>query len=176
MSITQLLGLITGILFGILLQKAHILRFEKVINALLIKDAAVIKFMLSAVIVGMVGLRILAHAGLVSFAHKPMNIGGVLLGGIVFGIGLPFMGFCPGTSGAAVAEGRFHAIFAFLGMLAGGAIFAALYPFFASTVLAWKDLGAVGLPEVFRMPAWAIISVVSLTILAIFMWCEKKKI
>ncbi len=176
MSLTQILGLITGIFFGVLLQKAHILRFEKVINALLLKDAAVIKFLLAAVLVGMVGIWIFADLGMISFAHKPMNVGGVLWGGVLFGIGLPFMGFCPGTSGAAVAEGRWHAIFALLGMLLGGGIFAALFPFFQSTVLAWKDFGTIGLPEAFGISAWIIIPVIALVILSAFVWFEKKKI
>ena len=176
MNMTQLLGLVTGILFGVLLQKAHILRFEKVINALLIKDATVIKFLLAAVLVGMIGIRILADAGFITFAHKSMNVGGVLLGGVLFGIGLPFMGFCPGTSGAAVAEGRWHAIFAVLGMLTGGVVFAALYPFFRSTVLSWKDFGTIGLPEAFGVSAWVVIPIVALAILSAFMWFEKNRV
>lgn len=34
--------------------------------------------------------------------HKPMNLGAVLLGGAIFGIGWAVMGFCPGTSVGAL--------------------------------------------------------------------------
>jgi len=130
MSIDQILGLITGLVFGFLMQKGRVIRFEKQVGALLIKDMTIFKFMLSAILVGMVGIYILYDMGITTLSHKPMNIGAVVLGGILFGIGWAVMGFCPGTSSAALGEGRIHAVFAVLGMLAGAAIFAELYPFF----------------------------------------------
>jgi uncharacterized membrane protein YedE/YeeE len=57
------------------------------------------------------------------------------------------MGFCPGTSIGALGEGRWHALFAIAGMVAGAALYAELYPFFKSSVLAWKDFGKIGLPQ-----------------------------
>ena len=81
MSIDQWLGLMTGILFGFLLQKGRVLRFEKQIGAMLLKDMTILKFMLSAILVGMVGIPLLTDAGLATLSHKPMNLGAVLLGG-----------------------------------------------------------------------------------------------
>ena len=52
-------------------------------------------------------------------------------------------GVLPRHLGGALGEGRWHAIFAIAGMLAGAAIYAELYPFFQSTVLAWKDFGKI---------------------------------
>ena len=49
-------GLVTGILFGILLQKAEVLRFEKQVGALRLMDMTIFKFMLSAIAVGAVGI------------------------------------------------------------------------------------------------------------------------
>ncbi|MBT7167148.1 MAG: YeeE/YedE family protein, partial [Victivallales bacterium] len=60
----QILGLITGVLFGVLLQQGRILRFEKQVGALLFRDMTIFKFMLSAVIVGMIGIHALAALGL----------------------------------------------------------------------------------------------------------------
>ena len=56
----QWLGLITGILFGALLQQGRVLRFEKQVGAMLLKDMTILKFMLSAIIVGMIGINLLA--------------------------------------------------------------------------------------------------------------------
>jgi uncharacterized membrane protein len=56
MSIDQLLGIITGVLFGFLLQKGRVLRFEKQVGAMLLNDMTIFKFMLSAILVGMVGI------------------------------------------------------------------------------------------------------------------------
>ena len=49
MSIDQILGLITVIMFGFLLQKGRVLRFDKQIGAMLLKDMTIFKFMLSAI-------------------------------------------------------------------------------------------------------------------------------
>ena len=114
MSTEQWMGLVTGILFGFLLQKGRVLRFEKQVGAMLIQDMTILKFMLSAILVGMVGIHLLAGAGIITYGHKAMNLGAVLVGGGLFGIGWAIMGFCPGTSVGALGEGRWHAVFGIL--------------------------------------------------------------
>ena len=59
----HVLGLITGVVFGFLLQKGRVLRFEKQVGAMRLKDFTILKFMMSAILVGMVGLQILRGAG-----------------------------------------------------------------------------------------------------------------
>ena len=49
MSADLLLGLITGILFGFFLQKGRVVRFDKQVGAMLLKDMTIVKFMLSAI-------------------------------------------------------------------------------------------------------------------------------
>ena len=176
MSIDQILGLITGILFGFLLQKGRVLRFEKQVGAMLMKDMTIFKFMLSAILVGMVGIQLLAGAEIISLSHKPMNLGAVLVGGALFGCGWAVMGFCPGTSIGALGEGRWHAIFAIAGMVVGAAIFAELYPFFKSTILAWKDFGKIGVAEVLNISTWFIIPVFWAGIIWMFVWFERKNL
>jgi len=109
-----ILGLATGILFGVLLQKAEVLRFEKQVGFLLLKDMTIIKFMLSAIIVGMVGINVLAGFGLISLKIKGALVVAQLLGGLIFGIGWAIAGYCPGTAVGAFGEGRVHALWAFL--------------------------------------------------------------
>lgn len=174
MNTEQWLGLITGILFGFLLQKGRVLRFEKQVGAMLLQDMTILKFMLSAILVGMVGILFLADQGITTLSHKPMNVGAILVGGALFGVGWAVMGFCPGTSVGALGEGRWHAAFAIIGMLAGAALYAELYPFFQTTVLAWKDFGKIGLPEVVLVSPWVIVAVFWAGILAVFVWFEKK--
>lgn len=173
MSTEQWMGLVTGILFGFLLQKGRVLRFEKQVGAMLIRDMTILKFMLSAILVGMVGINLLAGAGIIAYSHKAMNLGAVLVGGGLFGIGWAIMGFCPGTSVGALGEGRWHALFAIAGMLAGAAIYAELYPFFQSTVLAWKDFGKIGLPGAIGISPWVVIAVFWVVTLGLFALFEK---
>ncbi|MBV5338101.1 MAG: YeeE/YedE family protein [Deltaproteobacteria bacterium] len=174
MSTDQILGLITGILFGFLLQKGRVLRFEKQVGAMLLKDMTIFKFMLSAILVGMVGIALLTDAGIITLSHKPMNLGAVLLGGALFGAGWAVMGFCPGTSIGALGEGRWHAVFAITGMVAGAALYAELFPFFKSTVLVWKDFGKIGLPETLGVSPWVIIPFFWAGTMSLFFWFEKK--
>ena len=174
MSTDQLLGLITGALFGFLLQKGRVLRFEKQVGAMLLKDMTIFKFMLSAILVGMIGITLLTDAGIITSGHKSMNLGAVLLGGALFGTGWAVMGYCPGTSIGALGEGRWHALFAIAGMVAGAALYAELYPFFKSTVLAWKDFGKIGVPEALGVSPWVIIPIFWVGTVSLFVWFEKK--
>ena len=174
MSTAQVLGLVAGVLFGFLLQKGRVLRFDKQVGAMLLRDMTIIKFMLSAVLVGMAGLYAASDAGLLALSHKPMNVGAVLVGGALFGAGWSIMGFCPGTSIGALGEGRWHAIFAVIGMLLGAALYAELYPFFKLTVLAWKDFGKIGLPETTGVSHWILIPLLWVAVIALFRWFEKK--
>ena len=105
MNAGHVVGLITGVLFGFLLQKGRVLRFDKQVGAMLLKDMTIFKFMLSAIVVGMVGILLLSDAGVITLNHKALNLGGVLLGGLLFGIGWAVMGFCPGTAIGALGEG-----------------------------------------------------------------------
>jgi len=176
MSREQLLGLITGTVFGFLLQKGRVLRFDKQIGAMLFQDMTIFKFMLSAIIVGMIGILILADRQIIVLSHKPMNVGAVLLGGTLFGIGWAVMGFCPGTSVGALGEGRWHAGFAVIGMLIGAAAYAEIYPFLKTTVLAWKDYGKIGLPDALGVSEWIIAPAVCCVFIVMFVFFEKNKI
>ncbi|MBN1442573.1 MAG: YeeE/YedE family protein [Planctomycetes bacterium] len=176
MSREQLFGLVTGVLFGFLLQKGRVLRFDKQVGAMLLKDMTIFKFMLSAILVGMVGITLLADAEVITLSHKSMNLGAVLVGGGLFGAGWAVMGFCPGTSIGALGEGRWHAAFAVVGMVLGAAIYAELYPFFQKTVLAWKDFGKIGLPDALGISRWIIIPVFWAITLLLFFWFEKKQV
>lgn len=174
MDTAQIMGLVTGILFGFLLQKGRVLRFEKQVGAMLLQDMTILKFMMSAIMVGMVGIALLSEAGVIALSHKPMNVGGVLVGGALFGAGWAVMGYCPGTSVGALGEGRWHAIFAIAGMLAGGAVYAEIYPFLKATVLAWADFGKIGMAEALGVSPWVVIIVFIAVTLGLFRWFESR--
>lgn len=173
---SQVLGLITGIFFGFLLQKGRVLRFDKQVGAMRLKDMTILKFMLSAILMGMVGIYLLSAMDVIKLSHKPMNVGAVILGGILFGTGWAVMGFCPGTAVGAVGEGRWHALFAILGMLIGAALYAEMYPGLKATVLAWKDFGKIGLPEALGLSPWIIIPLFWAGTIALFAWFENRKL
>lgn len=174
MNTAHWLGLVTGVLFGFLLQKGRVLRFDKQVGAMRLQDMTILVFMLSAILVGMVGILALSQAGVLALSHKPMNFGAVLFGGGLFGAGWAVMGFCPGTSLGALGEGRWHAAFAILGMVLGAAVYAELHPLLQSTVFTWKDLGRVSLPELLGVSPWIVAAAFWAATIGLFAWFEKK--
>ena len=68
-------GLITGSMFGFFLQKGQVVKYEKIVGALRLKDFTIIKFMLSAILVGMVGIYLMKDLGLVELRLKSTALG-----------------------------------------------------------------------------------------------------
>jgi len=167
-------GLITGILFGFFLQKARVLRYDKQLGALRFLDMTIVKFMLSTILVGMVGVYLLKDFGLAKLSLKPTVLGGNIIGGLLFGVGWGFLGYCPGTSAGALGEGRWDALWGILGMLSGAALFAEAYPVLQKTVLTWGDFGKITLPELVNLNQWFVILALVIGGLLLFWWFEKK--
>lgn len=154
---TLLSGLITGIAFGFLLQKGRVLRYDKQLGALRLQDMTIIKFMLSSILVSMVGIYLLSDLGVVKLAIRSLNLGANIIGGLLFGLGWGLLGYCPGTSLGAVGEGRWDALWGIAGMLVGAALYAEAYPFLQATVLSWGIMGRLTLPQVLGLNHWFII-------------------
>jgi uncharacterized membrane protein YedE/YeeE len=167
-------GLITGILFGFLLQRGQVLRYDKQIGALRLLDMTIVKFMLSAIFVGTVGIYFLLDLGLVKLSVKPTVLGGTIGGGLLFGLGWGLLGYCPGTAIGAIGEGRWDGIWGVLGMLIGAALYAEAYPLIKRTVLTWGDFGKITLPGVLGVSHWVVIPVFLLAGIALFSIFEKK--
>jgi hypothetical protein len=167
-------GLITGFLFGFLLQKGRVLRYTRQLGAMLLVDMTIVKFMLSTILVGMIGVYLLHDLGLASLHLKPTNLGANILGGLTFGIGWGLLGYCPGTSLGAVGEGRWDAIWGILGMLIGAGVFAEVYGGLQKTVLTWGTYGKITLPQILGVNHWLVITVLTIVVLGLFVWFEKK--
>ncbi len=167
-------GLITGFLFGFLLQKGRVLRYDKQLGALRLMDMTIVKFMLSSVIVGMVGVYLLQDLGVAKLSVKSLMLGPIIIGGLLFGLGWGLLGYCPGTSMGALGEGRWDALWGILGMIVGGGLFAEAYPWLRSTVYTWGDYGRLTLPEMLGVNHWLIIPVFIVGAILLFRWFERK--
>jgi hypothetical protein len=167
-------GLVTGIFFGFFLQKGRVLRYDKQLGALRLMDMTIVKFMLSTVLVGMVGIYLLKDLGLVKLSVKSTNLGGNIIGGLLFGAGWGLLGYCPGTSAGALGEGRWDALWGIIGMLVGAAIFAEVYSSLKTNVLTWGNFGEITLPQLLGLSHWVIVPVFIVGALVLFWWFEKK--
>lgn len=148
------LGLLTGIVFGVLLQKGQAAKYQVIMGQFFLKNWTVVKIMLTAIVVGSVGVWALVNLGYASLQVKPAALGGVLLGGALFGSGLAIFGLCPGTGVAACGEGHRDAIFGVLGMFSGALAYVALYPSLQPITKSLGDWGRVTLPEVTGTSPW----------------------
>lgn len=169
-------GLITGILFGFLMQKAEVIRYDRQLGALRLQDMTIVKFMLSTVIVGMVGIYLLLDIGLINLNIKPTILGANLIGGLIFGIGWGLLGYCPGTSSGALGEGRWDAAWGIIGMLFGAFLYSETYPFIQKTILTWGNLGKITLPQLLNVSHWLIIIVFIFIVTGLALWFKKKKL
>ena len=170
------IGLITGVLFGFFLQKGEALRFDRQVGFLRLIDMTIFKLLMTAIIVGMVGLYLFRDLGIIALSPKATHLRAQIIGGLLFGIGWAIVGYCPGTSVGAVGEGRWHAIWAIVGMLIGAAIFAEVYPALKSNIISWGTYGKVTIPEAFGINHWIVIVIFVALVIGIFKWFEKKKI
>ena len=87
-------ALIVGILFGFILHKARMTQYNVIVNVFRFTDTAVLKFMLTAIIVGAGGIYLLKDLGLVALAAPSATyVVGNLVGGLIFVVGMAGAGF-----------------------------------------------------------------------------------
>lgn len=169
-------GLITGIALGAVLQRSGILKYDKQIGALRFIDMAMFKVMLTAILVGSVGIYLFNDLGVIKLSLKPTSIGAQVAGGLIFGIGWAFLGYCPGITPGALGEGDVDAFWGILGMFFGGALYAILYPAMKTYIISIGAFGKISLPQILGINHWIVIVILSVLIVALFRFFEKKNI
>lgn len=156
-----------GMLFGALLQRGGVADYNVIVNQFRFRDFTVLKIMLTAIIVGGLGVWALHGMGHAEYQIKPANLLGVALGAALFGVGMVVYGYCPGTGVAAIATGSLHALVGFGGMLAGAVLYALSYPWVESHIQPVAALGKIRLPQLTGIPDWCwflIIAVIAGTV------------
>jgi len=150
------LGIVFGFAFGWLLQRARLTDSNVIVAQLRLRDYTLFKVMLTAIIVGGIGVFVLHSGGLAAYHIKPANLLAVALGAVLFGIGMALYGYCPGTGLAAIGTGSVHALVGAVGMLAGAIAFAFSFDWVKAKVLPVAAYGSVRLPDLTGIPdlAW----------------------
>lgn len=145
-----LLGFLFGIAFGFLLQKGGVAKYDVLIGSLLLTDFTVFKVMLSAILVGMIGIFSMHRLGLVKLHPKPTRYAGNIIGGLVFGAGFALCGYCPGTAAAAIGQASYDAALAAIGLLVGSFLYARASAW-TGRVERWGDRGELLLPQALHL-------------------------
>jgi len=92
--VNYIVALILGVFFGLTLNKAGLTKYNKIVNVFRFTDLAVIKYMLTALVVAMTSLYTLKALGMITFPNIPSTyIVGNLAGGLIFGVGMALAGY-----------------------------------------------------------------------------------
>ena len=118
------LAIVFGFAFGWLLHRGRVADYNTIVRQFLLKDFTVLKVMLTAIIVGGIGVFLLVQLGYAKFHIKQSDLLAITLGAGLFGIGMVLYGYCPGTAVAAIGAGSVHALVGAFGMILDGILYA----------------------------------------------------
>ena len=166
-------GLIFGIIFGFLLQKGGVTKYNVIIGQLLLKDFTVIKIILTAIVTGMLGIYFMKTIGWIELQPKSGSAGKNIIGGLIFGIGFAILGYCPGTLAGAIGNGYLDALIGGVsGILVGISLFAAFYEKLKDGILEKGYYGNMTLPELFKVNEWIVVIPMAVIIILLLYWIE----
>jgi uncharacterized protein len=138
-----LLGLLLGAVFGAVLQLSGASSYTKIIGTLRLKDFTIMKLIMTAIGVGLIGVHVLDVLGVAHMNVKDLYLPGIVVAGLIFGVGFALTGYCPGTALAAAAEGKLDAWVTIVGCLFGALAFAFLFPNLESFLASFGGFGPV---------------------------------
>ena len=124
----MVITLILGFLFGASLQYAKLNKYNTISGMATLNNLAVAKAIAVAIGVGVILINIEIGLGLADYHAKPLIFGGVATGGIIFGIGMAILGYCPGTLAISFGQGSVDALFGIVGGLLGGLVYTLVLP------------------------------------------------
>lgn len=165
-----IVALVLGVFFGFSLNKAGLTKYHKIVNVFRFTDMAVLQFMMTALVVAMIGLYSLRGLGLITFPAVPATyIVGNLVGGLIFGVGMSLSGYCPGTCAAGAGEGKLDYIIpGLLGFLTGAVIYGLTYQQVFPAISAIANYGSVVIPDLWNLNPYLTVTLFSLMSLLLF--------
>ena len=134
-----------GILFGIIIQWTRVDTFDKIAGFAMLRGFKVPKMLFFTIGIASIGLYFMIKLGYAHYHIKPITIGGLIIGGVLFAIGMAILGLCPGTGPVAVSEGNLDVLTGLIGGLLAGGLFTYLYPSLKSII--GPNLGKITLAQ-----------------------------
>lgn len=169
------IGLLTGIAFGAILQRVGASSFEMIVNMLRLKNLTIMKFLFLAIAVGSVGMYTFAqfwpeqaHIGI-----APLYLLGLTVGGLIFGVGWAVSGYCPGTVLVAVAEGKIDALFTILGGLAGALTLSLTWDWIKPALVDPLNYGSKSVPDLIGTKPLLVAVVFAVLIIIFILWLDR---
>ena len=165
-----------GFLFGAILQYAKLNKYNTISGLAILENFAVAKTIAVAIGFGAILLSIEIGLGFATYHVKPLILGGIVFGGLIFGSGMAILGYCPGTLPISLGEGSLDALIGILGGIAGGIVFTIILPSIHGVL--GPDLGNISLKSLVGENAvlfYLLVFVVASVFIGISFWIHKKE-
>lgn len=167
------LTLLFGLLFGWILQYASLNKYNTISGMATLENLAVAKAIATAVGLGAILLSIVVVFGGADFHVKPIILGGIIIGGLLFGMGMAILGYCPGTLAISLGEGSLDALLGIVGGLLGGLVYTLVLPSIKGIL--GPDLGALSIQSVVsnQVLYFILVFVLAAVFIAVAFWMDK---
>lgn len=133
--------IILGFIFGAILQYARLNRFDTIAGMAVLQNFTIAKTISFTIGLGALLLQAEIYFGWADYHVKPLILTGVLMGGLLFGVGMAILGYCPGTVAISLGQGNLDALPGIVGGVCGSLMFAMAYPYL--TPLLGTSLGSL---------------------------------
>lgn len=165
--------IIWGFAFGAILQYARLNRFDTIAGMAVLQNLTIAKTISFAMGLGAILLQAEIYFGWAEYHVKPFILVGVVAGGLLFGIGMAILGYCPGTVVISLGQGNLDALVGILGGVCGALVFAIAYP--AMTSLLGPDLGALSIRSLLPGDAafWVATSVLAILFMGVALFLHR---
>ncbi|WP_456380882.1 YeeE/YedE thiosulfate transporter family protein [Hydrogenimonas sp.] len=157
--------LFIGFVFGAIIQWSRVDKFEKIAGFAMLEDMTVPKMLFFAIGFASIFLYVLIEIGLAHYHVKPVMLGGLVIGAVLFGIAMAIFGKCPGTGPISVAEGRIDVLVGAIGGIFGGLFFTWAYPWLEPIM--GPDYGKLTLPRFFEGQEHLAVLIYGLALIAV---------
>lgn len=152
---------LAGLVMGALIQRVRASNPAMIARNLRLEDLSIIKFMATAIAVGMVLTFAINQVSPVHYGIKPAYLVGVGLGGLIFGVGFGLGGYCPGTCVVGAGEGRKDALWTIAGGILGALVFTLAYSAVVAPINKLMNFGKVTLAQALHLPTWAAVALLA---------------
>lgn len=169
------LAILFGFAFGWLLHRGRVTDYNTILDQFRLRDFTVLKVMLTAIVVGGLGVLALTQLGYAKFHVRDANMLGTILGAAIFGVGMVLYGYCPGTGLAAIATGSVHALVGAVGMILGAIAYAFTFDWVRSNILSVWKLGKMTLPEMLGVAPLTLYVTIGVVAVAFFWVVETQR-
>ena len=168
-----ILGLLTGIAFGALLQRVGASSYELIVNMLRLKDLTIMKFFFLAIAMGSVGIYAVNEFGEANIGIAPFYLVGITVGGLIFGVGWAVAGYCPGTALVAMSEGKADAAVTILGGLTGALTLSLVWDRIEPLLVDPLNYGSQSFPEILGVNPLLVAVVFAAMVVILLFWLDR---